>query len=379
MNLTEYKEPFELDLLSWYALNHRKLSFRQDQDPYKIWVSEIMAQQTRIEAMLPYFERFIKKYPDVKALSEAQDDELMKLWQGLGYYSRARSMKKAALQIMDQYGGDFPLEKSELMKLAGIGDYTAGAIASIAGHKRASAVDGNVIRVFARLLDYDQDVSRAASKKELAAAVEEMLPEAKRCGDFNQALMELGALVCTPKKADCPGCPLSFYCKAYKNSTQLLRPLKAPKKKRSVETKEIWIEAIPVLIRNRKTDKPERISFKIRIRRRDEPGLLHGLYEFAGQKPDENLTGKNFIADLGEYRHIFSHREWAMNGYLLIHSSEDSEQESSSKIPGFYAPVEEIIETYALPGAFMPFFKRALPILESEARKLFDQLRSGNK
>lgn len=164
MNPTYIKEQFIQNLLIWYERNKRELAFRKDKNPYRIWISEIMAQQTRIETMIPYFERFIQKYPDVKSLSQADDDELMAMWQGLGYYSRARSLKKAAIMIMEEYDGVFPLKKEELKKLPGIGDYTAGAIASIAGRQKASAIDGNVIRVFSRLFEFGEDPGKASGK-----------------------------------------------------------------------------------------------------------------------------------------------------------------------------------------------------------------------
>lgn len=344
-------------LLQWFADNRRDLAFRKDRDPYKIWVSEIMAQQTRIEAMLPYFERFIRILPDVKALSEADDDLLMNLWQGLGYYSRVRNMKKAAVQIMTEFYGEFPLEKEDLMKLCGIGDYTAGAISSIAGRRKASAIDGNVIRVFSRLYAIEEDPSRAKGKKIIKELVEASLPEAARCGDFNEALMEYGALLCTPKSPGCSQCVLSGLCEANKEGNPEKYPVRPEKKKRTIEKHEIWVWA---KIKDGK-------EF-VHVHRRPSSGLLAGLYEFDYSRPEKVFK----TADLGEYVHIFSHKEWHMTGTLALISSEDSETVRPEKLNGTdvssgFVPLEQAGNGIAIPSAFMPFLDRVKEILYEDA------------
>ncbi len=328
-----------------------------------------MAQQTRIEAMLPYFERFIRHFPDPGALAEADEDELMACWQGLGYYSRARNLQAAARQIMNEYQGAFPLEKQELLRLPGIGDYTAGAIASIAGGQKVTAVDGNVIRVFSRLLDFDEDPSKTAPRKKLVQSVEQSLPEAELCGNYNQALMELGALVCTPKSPSCPDCPVSSFCLARENRTQLIRPVRPEKKKRRAESREVWIVAKTAGFQKTEPAQPGNAEefLKIRIRKRVEPGLLHGLYEFDPSRPAEADLPEARIVPLGEYRHIFTHREWMMKGWMVLVSetAEDQTQEILEPEDGFpfFATLSEVEKSYAIPGAFAPFLQRAREII----------------
>ena len=203
---------FQEDLLRWYQENARKLVFRQKKEAYSIWVSEIMAQQTRIEAMLPYYERFMARYPDLNSLAQAHEDDLVKIWQGLGYYNRVKNMKKCAAYCVENYHGQFPQTKKELSKLPGIGDYTAGAIASIAFDEKVSAVDGNVIRVFSRLYHITEDVSQTKIKKQITELVDASL--ADPISDYNQALMELGALVCIPKNPRCDICPIRKDCQS---------------------------------------------------------------------------------------------------------------------------------------------------------------------
>lgn len=203
-------ENWTQELLIWFDENRRDLPFRKDPTPYHVWISEIMAQQTRIEAMLPYYRRFMARAPRLQDLAFMEEEELMKLWQGLGYYSRARNLKKAAQVCMEQYGGRLPDTYEELIKLPGIGEYTAGAVASIACGQRVAAIDGNVLRVFARLFLVEHDIRSKEGQKQIRALVEEALPEAERAGDFNQALMELGALVCIPKNPPVCSVPGGF-------------------------------------------------------------------------------------------------------------------------------------------------------------------------
>lgn len=335
MDLQQGIKPcFSSSLLDWYHKHHRPLVFRLKKDAYSIWISEIMAQQTRIEAMLPYYERWMQELPDIESVANCEDEKLHKLWQGLGYYSRCRNIKKCALVCMEQYDGKLPNTKQALLKLPGIGPYTAGAIASIAYDERVSAVDGNVIRVFTRLYDIHEDVTKTKVKKYIEQLVDASLP-LKDVAYYNQALMELGALICIPKNPRCDICPIREYCQT--KEPQLL-PKKPEKKPRKIEYKHLYI------LVNRDT---------IHLQKRGSSGLLSNLYEFDEVCPEHV---KEYI-ELKPYIHIFSHIEWHMQATLCF-----MEEES-------YIPIDEVIQDYALPSAFMPFFDQVLHILEE--RKLW--------
>ena len=258
--------PFECipaPLLAWYDKEKRDLAWRKNSDPYRVWVSEIMLQQTRVEAVKEYYDRFMRELPTVEALAEADEDKLLKLWEGLGYYSRARNLQKAAKEVVAR--GGFSSEPKELQKLPGIGGYTAGAIASIAFGKRAPAVDGNVFRVMSRLTENPTVISEPKYKAYLEEKLKEIYPEeGVRCSDFTQSLMELGALVCKPLSPLCGVCPLSELCRARKNGTQADFPVLPEKKEKRKE--EIFVFLLVdnegVYIERRKT------------------GLLKGMYGF---------------------------------------------------------------------------------------------------
>ena len=311
-------------LLEWYQENKRPLIFREKKDAYSIWISEIMAQQTRIEAMLGYYERFIKQFPTLKDLAHAEDEELHKAWQGLGYYSRCRNLKKCAQQCMELYDGKLPSTKKELATLAGIGPYTAGAIASIAFNEKVSCVDGNVIRVFSRLYDIHEDVTKAKTKKQIEALVDASLVD--EISDYNQALMELGALICIPQSPRCSICPIQKFCKA--KHPELL-PIKPEKKKRKIENKKIyiWIH-----------------DDKVHIHKRKDTGLLASMYEF-GEVLPPTYDSKEFLM---EYTHIFSHVEWHMEAYIV----------KTGWCDVSFVGFEELETTYAIPSAFMPFLNK---------------------
>lgn len=322
---------FQNALLDWYGIHRRNLVFREDKNPYKIWISEIMSQQTRIETLIPYFERFIEKYPDLPSLADSNEEELMRLWQGLGYYSRARNLRKAANECMNSFNGTLPKSKKELMSLSGVGDYTAGAIASIAYDEPVSAIDGNVIRVYSRLFSLDNDFSKSREKKKLDQLVTEHIP-AGRAGDFNQALMELGALICLPSSPKCNDCPVCMFCKAYQQKTVGKYPFKKEKKPRIQEKKTVYIHF---------SVNP----FRIRLLKREQPGLLHGLYGF-----DEMLMeNARIIGNLGEYKHVFTHREWLMNGILARVDNPDET----------FLSIDEL-NRFSIPTAFQPFLQKAL-------------------
>lgn len=217
-------------ILSWYDQNKRDLPWRTSKNPYFIWISEVVLQQTRVEQGAPFYDRLITAFPTVEALAHADEEDVLHAWKGLGYYSRARNLHKAARQIMDMYGGDFPTQYMELIKLPGIGAYTAAAISSISYNEPVAAVDGNIIRIVSRLLDIQDPVELATTARLIKEYANEIL-SIDRPGDFNQALMDLGSLICTPKSPTCPECPALDFCLARTSKTQHLRPVKKPKKK----------------------------------------------------------------------------------------------------------------------------------------------------
>ncbi len=324
-------------LLTWYRKEKRDLPFRKDRDPYKIWVSEIMSQQTRIEAMLGHYARFIERYPTIADLAMADEDELLKIWQGLGYYSRARNLKKAAQVCMVDYGGRLPNTKAELKKLPGIGDYTAGAIASIAYGQQVTAVDGNVIRVCSRYYWLENDFNQPKEKKKLDALLQEKLPGPQEMPDFTQALMELGARVCQPKTAKCEICPLNKSCKGAQRQHPEKLPIARKAITKTIETKPVIIQAAW-----------HENQWQIRLHKRAARGLLAGLYEF-----DEILPQRVYQKySLGSYEHVFTHKIWKMDGELVVTDYDSS-----------FIPLIQCEKEMAIPSAFMPFYQQALDLL----------------
>ena len=261
--------PFAEPLLDWYRENQADLPWRHDPTPYYVWLSEVMLQQTQVETVIPYYARFIDAFPTIEALAAAPLDDVLKLWEGLGYYSRARNLQRAARIIVGEHGGDLPSEVGDLLKLPGIGRYTAGAIASIAFGRAAPALDGNVIRVFTRLLDLDDDISQSATRKKLWRLAADWLP-AQDAGEYNQALMELGQRVCRPKNPLCADCPIQAHCRAWSAGRQNQRPLRA--KRRPTPHYDVTAGLI----------RAER--GRLLIAQRPLEGLLGGLWEFPGGK-----------------------------------------------------------------------------------------------
>ena len=253
-------------LLAWYNINKRTLPWRghAQRSAYAVWVSEIMLQQTRVETVIPYFEKWMRLFPDVQTLAKASEHDVLNAWEGLGYYSRARNLHKAAKIVDEQYHGEIPRDLSELRKLPGIGRYTLGAIASIAFGMDVSALDGNIKRVYARIFDIDQPVDSPAGEKILWGLADEHLPKG-HAGDYNQALMDLGAMICVPKNPRCLICPVMKLCKARQNGTQDQRPVMKPKK-------EVphYIHAAGVIIERK----------KVLLAQRPSQGLLGGMWEF---------------------------------------------------------------------------------------------------
>lgn len=335
-------------LLNWYDHNARILPWREEPTPYRVWISEIMLQQTRVEAVKPYYDRFMHALPTVKDLAEVEDDKLMKLWEGLGYYNRARNLKIAANQVMDEFHGEIPGDYEKLLSLKGIGEYTAGAVGSIAFGLPVAAVDGNVLRVITRITGDDRDILKQATKKAITKDLLEIIPE-DRAGDFNQALMELGAMICIPNgKPHCEYCPWDTICKAYKEDLTDKIPVKMPKKKRRIEEKTIFLLEY---------------QDKIAIRKRSSKGLLAGLWEFPNEEgiygPEEmeeqlvKWQVEHYKLDTTpKAKHIFSHVEWHMTGFYII-CEEMPEEEGL-----IWISRKEMEEEYAIPSAFEAFKAR---------------------
>ncbi|MGX8711302.1 MAG: A/G-specific adenine glycosylase [bacterium] len=342
-------------LLSWYDANARVLPWRDNPTPYRVWVSEIMLQQTRVEAVKPYFERFTSELPTVAALAAAPEEQLMKLWEGLGYYSRARNLQKAARAVVEQYGGVLPEQPEELLLLPGIGEYTAGAVASIAYGKPAPAVDGNVLRVLSRVTASREPIGDLAVKRGFADRLREIYP-AGRAGAFTQSLMELGAIVCVPNAAPkCEECPLSALCAAHAQGIEPELPVKAEKKKRTIEEKTVFL----ILC-----------GEKAALRKRPEKGLLAGLWEFPntpGRLSPQQAA--DWLKTLGvspvkterlpASKHIFTHREWHMTNYLV--TAESTAPDGAAPDSGLvWADREELAQTYTLPTAFQGCLRQFL-------------------
>ncbi|MBR1853628.1 MAG: A/G-specific adenine glycosylase [Lachnospiraceae bacterium] len=340
-------------LLMWYDANRRVLPWRGSPDAYHVWVSEIMLQQTRVEAVKPYYERFMKALPDVQALAGAQEETLLKLWEGLGYYNRVRNLQKAAIQVMEDHRGTIPSHYGELLALCGIGSYTAGAIASIAYGEAVPAVDGNVLRVLSRLRKDSRLISDAKVKKQIERELEQIMP-ADRPGDFNQAMMELGACVCIPHGAPlCQGCPLVQLCEAHRSGEELHYPVKPQHKERKVEYKTILIV---------------RDGERVVIRKRPNSGLLAGMYEFPSL--DGRWTAEEVLIYLRERglktirivaeedaKHIFTHKEWHMKGYLIWIDEWESIQTNAQTGDWIYIRPEETKDKYPIPSAFAAYTK----------------------
>ncbi len=335
------------DLLDWYDVNARELPWRNQSNPYYTWVSEIMLQQTRVEAVKGYFARFIEALPTIQDLANAKEDELLKLWEGLGYYNRVRNMQKAAITVVEQYNGELPRDYKALLSLSGIGTYTAGAICSIAYQLPVPAVDGNVLRVTKRLTGSYDDIMLPKVKKELEEDMLKIMPKT-RSGDLNQALMDLGATICIPNgKPLCVQCPLNEKCKAYKENLTDELPVKSSKKGRKIQEKTVILFYC---------------NGEYALHKRPDKGLLAGLWEFPNIDKSlsipklEELLKKENIEDyslelLGEGKHIFSHIEWHMIGYRVILPSKDSELFEDLQ---WYSK-EEIARDCAIPTAFKAY------------------------
>ncbi len=331
-------------LLPWYWEHKRELPWRKDTLPYHVWLSEIMLQQTRVEAVKGYYTRFLAALPTVEALAAADEDLLYKLWEGLGYYSRVRNLKKAAQEIVAKYDGVFPGEYSKILALPGIGEYTAGAIGSICFGLRTPAVDGNVLRVISRITDDQTPIDLPAYKKQVWESLAEVYPT--QAGDFTQALMELGATVCGPnRKPDCECCPCKEFCLGHINATAESLPVKLPKQGRRTEEWTVFILSC---------------NGRYAVEKRGDRGLLAGLWQFPNQMgklevqkaldaaQEMGLQPRQILRSL-ERQHIFTHVVWEMRGYYL----EISEPKGSYH----WLTPEEVEKEAALPTAFRQFWE----------------------
>ena len=342
------------NLLCWYDSHHRELPWRRDRDPYHIWISEIMLQQTRVAAVIGYYERFMKELPTVERLAGVEEERLLKLWEGLGYYNRARNLKKAAEVIRDRYAGSFPEDYESILSLPGIGAYTAGAVASICFGQPAPAVDGNVLRVYARLTgdtsSVDQEKTKKAVRDRLVPVYEGCTPDER--GKLTQSWMELGATVCVPNGAPlCSDCPMADLCVARKENRIGELPVRTKKKPRRVEERTVFVLLTEDCFA---------------LHKRPPQGLLAGLWEFP------NLEGKysmeetlRIVRDWGlcpeapwmeiPYTHIFSHVEWHMTAYYIICNAQTDKLDRIGGITWFRREAPE--DLTAVPSAFRPFLK----------------------
>ncbi|MBO4283321.1 MAG: A/G-specific adenine glycosylase [Clostridia bacterium] len=334
-------------IVGWYRENRRRLPWREEVSPYRTLISEIMLQQTRVEAVKPYFERFLSAFPDVKSLADADDEPLLKLWEGLGYYSRARNLKKCAREIVENFGGTVPSSLSDLLSLPGIGPYTAGAVAAFAYGKPVAAVDGNVLRVTARITAEPDDILLPAVKKKLTDLVSSLVPT-DAASDFGQGLIELGALICLPNRPPkCGECPVRALCRGYAAGIAGSLPVRGKKPERKLDRRTV------LLIRS---------GTSTLLHKRPSRGLLAGLWEFpnyAGELSEkaalDAVRALGFepirVRSLDPAKHLFTHIEWRMTGYLV------SVAEPDFPLPdGFVMPeTDDLLSHFAIPSAFSAY------------------------
>jgi A/G-specific adenine glycosylase len=307
------KKSFQQDLLGWYDKEKRDLPWRRETDPYRIWVSEIMLQQTKVDTVIPYYNNFMEKFPTLQDLADADEEKVLKAWEGLGYYSRARNLHTAVKEVRDEYKGKVPDTEEDIKKLQGVGPYTAGAVLSIAYNVPAPAVDGNVMRVLSRLFTIYDDIGKAAAKNKFEQLIREIIAE-NRASDFNQAVMELGAVVCTPTSPACLLCPVEQHCSAKEEGVQDLLPVKAKKKPpRTVRLKALVLQDG---------------NGRFLVEKRPDTGLLAKLWQFPyieeSEETDEDIA--SFAAEFGgvaegdlnyyyDVKHVFSHLVWEIKVY----------------------------------------------------------------
>lgn len=346
---------FQHDLISWFKREQRDLPWRKDQDPYKVWVSEIMLQQTRVDTVIPYFNRFIEWFPTIDDLANADEDQVLKAWEGLGYYSRVRNLQSAVREVQETYNGVVPDTPEEISKLKGVGPYTAGAILSIAYGVPEPAVDGNVMRVLSRILSIWSDIARPSSRRVFEQAVRELISHEDPSA-FNQALMELGALICTPTSPACLLCPVREHCQAFEEGVQNELPVKTKKTK----TRQVQLAAA-ILVDE---------SGRIMIHKRPSSGLLANLWEFPNVEFEHPLEGeRGYVEELfntslglkldlgkiiGQLEHVFSHLVWNIKVYVGKIKGEFVESDEWKLVSA------EEMEQYAFPVPYQKMFKMYL-------------------
>lgn len=337
-----YKKQFRQSLVSWFQQEKRDLPWRKTKDPYKIWVSEVMLQQTRVDTVIPYYERFVASFPTLEALANAPEEELLKHWEGLGYYSRARNLQSGVREVLDSYGGIVPNNRHDISKLKGVGPYTAGAILSIAYDKPEHAVDGNVMRVLSRVLHIHDDIALPKTKKVFEEAVEQLIDE-NAASAFNQGLMELGALICTPTSPKCLLCPVRDYCLAFHEG----HPDQLPVKSKKAKMTHLYYDVFVCV------DEQE----KFLLEKRPANGLLANMWQFPMVEKKENLEQSiHLLAEqfnlhiensqhLLTFKHIFSHLTWHVDSYILtsndiaLTSSNDGKWFTRAEIASLPMPV----------------------------------------
>ncbi|PLS05859.1 A/G-specific adenine glycosylase [Neobacillus cucumis] len=350
---------FQDDLISWFKAEQRDLPWRKDQDPYKVWVSEIMLQQTRVDTVIPYFNRFIEWFPTIDDLANADEDKVLKAWEGLGYYSRVRNLQFAVKEVREKYNGEVPNTPKEIAELKGVGPYTAGAILSIAYGLPEPAVDGNVMRVLSRILLIWEDIAKTSSRKTFEQAVRDLISH-EDPSSFNQALMELGALICTPTSPSCLLCPVREHCQAFFEGVHEELPVKTKKKK----TRDVQLAAT-VLTNS---------AGKLLIHKRPSNGLLANLWEFPNVEIYHNLQNeREEVANLfsqelhlntqldriiGQIEHVFSHLVWNIKVYIGT-LSDDFQESEDWKLVSF-----KEIEDFAFPVSYQKMFQMYKNFLE---------------
>lgn len=337
-------------LYAWYPEHARDLPWRHDIDPYHVWISEIMLQQTRVEAVREYYKRFLETLPTIQELAVVEDDVLMKLWEGLGYYNRARNLKKAAIEVVEQHNGQFPDTYEDILALPGIGAYTAGAIGSTCFELETPAVDGNVLRVFSRVMAYKENIDKQSTKDAVCRELAKVYEHGK-CRLATQSLMEVGATVCVPNGTPhCEQCPLSAFCCSKDDEAWKNLPVRSEKKSRRIIEKTVFVL---------------RCDDKFAIRKRPKKGLLSGLWEYPNV--DQAMSTQqvlDYVAGLGvspdkilmqtTYTHIFSHVEWKMTAFYI-----DCFEQTNEFL---WETADDIMTDFALPSAFRPFYVISLGI-----------------
>ncbi|NDI35147.1 A/G-specific adenine glycosylase [Chengkuizengella sediminis] len=370
-NMTIQKQVFVQELLNWFRENKRDLPWRKHKNPYYIWISEIMLQQTRVDTVIPYFENFIDKFPTIETLADAPEDDVLKAWEGLGYYSRARNLHSAVKEVKASYGSVVPDSPKDISSLKGVGPYTAGAVLSIAYDKPEPAVDGNVMRVLSRYFLIQEDITKVSTRTSMEKIIREIIPH-DAASDFNQGLMELGALVCSPKSPKCLTCPVREHCEARLNGIEESLPIKKKAKPPKVEQRLVaLIEGIGVN------------KGKILIRQRPDKGLLAGMWELPHYIADNQSTNwmgsdelnEDYVIDQyaletgielrnGHYmfdiNHVFSHIFWDMKVYRFKENHSLIEKDLIQRESGYhYAWISlQEVDQYVFPNVFLRIFKQ---------------------